>query len=362
MYKYFSPIILFISGQLLFFLPVLFSAGIERMYETSETYDRSTFLYVHLHAIIVFSISAVIGSRFANSRTTKFRNLIFKDEPALIAIILVSIIIQIFFFKGIPVFNVIVGSSTIADVNNRNDSAGGILGLTLLLNLISVMLAALLLDSKNKKNKVLLILLFLNCIIQAKRQLLFFLLFTVVIYNSHWLRKRNIFILVVICIFAFTFIGQIRGGGNVLQPILVYIAIPLINEFSLISQSSNLLFGNISVLSVFELSLPSIMGGKPTLIALPYPSGGAGMVGTIWFKGGIIGATIFYLVIGFYNGWLFKEGYQKKLQRLIYAFGAWGLFASSTYILYLNVMFYLLPLILIILLFSLSKRKDLERI
>jgi len=359
MYKYFSPIILFTVGQLLFFLPVLLQTGMENNFNPNDTY---IFFLIHAHAVCVFSIFAFVGYKLAYSSNKKSRNLTFKDEAILIIIILTSIIIQIIFFKGIPVFDIIMGSRTIDEVNNRNDDAGGLLGLILLLNIFSIMLTALLLDTKLKKNKILLFLLFFNCIIQAKRQLLFFLLFTTVVYNSNWINKKNTFLLAIIFIFTFIFIGQVRGGGNVLQPILVYLAIPLINEYFLISQSSNFLFGNISVLSVFELSLPSIMGGKPTLIDLPYPSGGAGMVGTIWFKGGTFGATIFYIVIGLYNGWLFKIGYRRKLQRLIYAYGAWGLFASSTYIHYLNVMFYLLPVTLIILVVSLSKRKDLEKI
>lgn len=345
MYKYFSPSLFFTAGQLLFVLPIAFPTGLESAVD--DTVLRLV-LTIHIFAIIIFFCSDKIGQYLSKCVKIEERKYYMKRGEQLLILLVLSIVLQVLVFKGIPAMSVLLGRVNIGQINDMNANSGGLLGMSLIISLVTIKLTAIQAKRRRQFTVAIICLSLINSLFQAKRQLLFLLIFTLVTFNADKVNLRRLILIIFCALICFSVLGQARAGGNIFRPLLVYIAIPLVNEMHLLSTMPNPFTGEFGVLSGMQLSLPSMFGGTTKIQGLPYPSGGAGMVGTLYYKSGTIGLTICLVLIGVLNGFLYKTGKRNELSKAVYAFGTWGLFASSTYILFFNVMFYLLPVTIFI--------------
>lgn len=356
-YNQFTPIIIYFLGQIIFLIPLFFS---HRIFIGKDPLPYGLLL-VHISCFLTFFVGSFFARKIKFKKFKNFKNLVIKTNQFwfLFFLIISLIAIQYYFFNNIPVLSILFGNSNINEFNEMNNNSNGILGIWLLLSLFFLIIFCFT-EFKSRNIKVLFfILIGINVIFQAKRQLLFIWLFTLGFFSKKTYSLTRILLIISFAFFVFISIGVSRSGGSIFDPLLIYIGIPIVNASFLFNENTNFLYGIYGVQSIFYITLPSYFGGFSSSYILPFPSGGPGMIGLLFYRAGIVGASLYTFILGFLLTIVWKFGKTNNYFRSIFAFSTWPLFSTATYIHFSNAMFYILPILLttIFIAISTSRKK-----
>jgi len=356
-----TPNFIFISGQLLFLIPLSFSQ--HRIFDYAEYSHVVSNLWLHGLAIFCFVLFSSVTMLFIN-KTKRPRAITVPIGQTwfYVILLLMTIVLQVIVYKGVPAVSIIFGGMTIQDANDLNAGSGGLLGLVLVIQLFLLFIFPIINYKRKWYKYVVTVIFILSSLVALKRQLLFYFLFTMTIYSGAGYVTRRMVYFSIFFVLLFLIIGSERAGQNILDPIITYLAFPLINETNYILGIDIYRFGFQEFASIFSVSLPhsllGFIGGDAIKPSLTFPSAGLGAVGSLVVKSGIVGLMLYYSLISIYMNILWAYSRYDKFYLLIYSFSAWPLFSSSTYNHFQNLIFYILPMSIFLIFYIGSRRVE----
>jgi hypothetical protein len=343
-----TPLVLFITGQMMFLIPFLFYRHPIWQY---TSYDLSLkFMWIHLVGIIAFATGVLVSRVTLSNKLPLVRNLNQQIDQIQIYFILIilAIIIQIANYGGIPLFDFLLGFVNIDQINNMGGRIPGALGAALILELLALLFLAVY-KFKKKSNRLIAYLLFIfSVIISVKRQLLFFFLFTVFVYQGRGYIQKRMVLTALLLIIIFLSLGSLRTGQNMIDPLITYLSFPIINEVNLLSDKDLFTFGVVEFFNIFSISWPDIFreSSVSDKSVLTFPSAGLGAIGILVERGGLVGMVIYLSILGFVCQKIWKFAQHSWFYMAIYSFSTWPIFATTTYLHFNNFMFYIAPIFL----------------
>lgn len=379
--NYIHPIFLVVIGTLIGLLPALASNNPTIQFYHNFVKTNKIFT-VYIIGLISFIVGYFISKFFVGNKV--YSNLPSKPKVKTIFVItlllVMMLLINVKSYGGIPLLMIFNGG----DINHVNlvqsDQSSGIFGIQSLLEYISLILLLPLMIylRTNKKNTITrlifwfqIIVLIFSEVYSGKRQGMFILLTTIMSFL--WMNavlnedikkikriKRRGILFVILTFFLFTIIGLVRSGVNmnfqsIIFPFENYATLPYLNLSNII------LLSNFNPYKfTFSAFKDTVLNGAPTffrgqhisisIMPLIEPTSPNTIYGEIFWNFQYPGIIIFMILVGCFTGFVYKKAISNnKLYMSIYGLCVWPLISINTYNHFLNMMFLLIPVIIVFL-------------
>ena len=349
------PSTYFFIGQITSLFPYLFlNSRVFLIYNVKISF---LLIYITLFAATLFYFVNLFMSKIRIRKVLNFKNIrVGSPNTIIFTLLIISIVAQLLVYGGSPLISLISDPSEIRNINSKNSSIPGLLGLVLLCNQLIVLIFILALQKK--ANLLLVLGSLFSTTMAAKRQMLIVLI--IALSSRKKMRLRNIIFALFSIVFLFSFIGLFRGSRNLFEPILFYLSYSTINFSQAILSLNDYMAGYSGVLSIVDISLPTIFRGEQELnrmYDMAEVTAGFSLAGATFLKSGIIGLTIMIFFIALFTSYLWRQAQNNHFFRVMYIFSIWPLIASNTYNHFTNVSFYLLPLVIFFILVSILPKR-----
>jgi oligosaccharide repeat unit polymerase len=366
-----SPIFLFTVGTILTILPIFFTN-----YSFFGSYPQFNLNYNLILIYIIGWALFIAGASLAGLRVTyqpfQFNIVIEKKINVLLFSLLLILITftllkSILMYGGIPLLNLASLQGGANAINEAQESSGGILGILLILQFLAIAYIPILKSSTFKLfslvKYIFFFILFVSLIYTGKRQMLFYAFFYLFGFyylfhlriNDRAVLKRMIFksfLIFILILGVFSLVSVIRTGGpGFFYPIAHYLSLTFINNMYMYDLVG--FWHTRDFFSIFELQIPtlvrSIMDVEPTVTQpqLELTISG-GLYGRVFWAYGVVGISIYCFLLGFVMQLLYKKSLKYKVLLFIYPLCIWPLIMINTYDHFMNAMFFIIPIILII--------------
>lgn len=377
-----NPVILFTLGTFMGILPGLIKDNLIFDAYNSFVFTNEIF-YVYLTGLAFFSIGYIISQNITKVDKSQFVLKKLNSFEALLVsfFLLILLIISISIYGGVPILEIIQGNFNISEVNEiqeENESQGFfgfqyLVFITLILIFQFWFLQISVLHLKTSRKKILIyklifILMIFTSLYTGKRQLL--VIFFTMTLSYSWLYLANnsdvkglktlnkkIIIGLVLIFILFSAIGILRTYQNfsfekLFFPVIAYASYPFMN-LSIIIQKANTnaySFSLISLKDTIQQGFPYIFRGNPiSLVNMPYveKTSPSSLYGIIFWNLRYIGVVIFTLILGLIIGRIYKKAINgNRWNVVIYSLSIWPLLSIHSYNHFLNVMYFILPVII----------------
>lgn len=381
--KIVNPILLFMIGTFIGLTPYIFGSNSFDDYRTFVFSNE--ILYVYIIGAISFVLGAISIKYFYIKPQVKNKVSLKKDLNIFLTIL---ILFSIFMFVKIisiygmlPIVAILSGNESIEFVNQtQKDIGGGIFGIFFLTVVSLIILFPYSIIKKNKSlfNKILfwihLLLLMVYTTYSGKRQMMFiFFVYTFSYMLIYYKKQNNILMLkkikkiglvgFVFLVSLFIAVGLIRENimGNdvsVFEPIIHYASLPYINLTNIIihqdsnSYSYSLMAFYETMLSNLPTFIKSMFLNNPVTLNMPLiePTSPSTVYGLVFWNFGYIGTILFLMMVGMISEYFYlKAVYSKNIIYItIYGLLVWPLLSIHTYNHFINFMFLLIPILMII--------------
>lgn len=385
-----NPVILITLGSLLGMSPALVGKDTFIHYksfrEIGEDYTNKLYL-LYILGIISFSIGYIFSKYFIKKKQNKFKYNKVKRKTIVIFVCLLGLVllINIKQYGGIPLLNILRGMN-ISRVNQiQAEQNSGIFGIQVMLvyTLIILFLPFQLQKIKGVKKLKKLYIIHLGIILFAitytgKRQFIFIVLTTIFSYlwlflvNNNEKRlimkvKKSFNNFLIISLILFSSIGVIRERkkgfqvSSIIKPIASYASLPYMNLSNIIKKSEENPYKD-SMLALKD----TILGGFPSKFRMENKSlkiiprvektSPNTVYGAIFWNFRYKGIIAFMLLLGIVIGRIYRKAINNDEKYMtIYSLTVWPLLSIHTYNHFLNLMYWVLP-VLIVNLLELYKR------
>lgn len=380
-----NPKLLLFMGTLMGVFPLFIKNNI-----TLQFYSRFRFtneiltIYVlgYLFFVLGFDFNYLIQKKnFVNRNYVNRNYIVIKYNEILLSLValLIVLIINIKKYGGIPLIMILSGRNIKFVNETQMESSTGTFGIQILLIYTLIILVQPLiigLIEKRISNKYKKIVLLTLCAISfsslyaGKRQYMFIVFFSLFCYiyqysilNNPSITKKvitygkNIF---YISVLIFILVGLIRidkkiSFTNALYPIQNYITLPYMNLSNIVIYHSinEYKFSVLALNDILAVGLPSILKSRALsvenipLIEVTSPST---IYGNIFWNFGYFGIIIFMFFLGtIISNIYIRSLLNRKMYITIYSFCVWPLISIYMYNHFLNMMYYIIPISIAIL-------------
>lgn len=372
-----NPIFLFLIGSVIGLLPKL--AG-ENVFDKYNSFSKikSSVILIYVCGLIFFSLGVFFSRYIVKKRKKIFNfNKVKRKLLVLVLLILVTLVlINIKNYGGIPLLKIIKGRN-ISFVNQvQRQQSNGIYGLKVLITYMAIILFLplnLLRILKIKRMSLLfkssLTILIFSISYTGKRQFIFIFITIICTYNYIFFLnnypqklkkiKKVIIKIIIIGLIFFTGVGQIRGGNNVLNlkeainPIVSYASLPYMNLTSIASkQNFNPYKNTVKAFkdTIFQGFPYKFRGENQSIDIIPKieKTSPNTLYGEIFWNFGYLGVFFFTMFLGLINGYIFRRAMNNEEKYItIYSLSVWPLISIHTYNHFLNLMYWIYPIIIV---------------
>jgi len=363
-----SPVSLFLIGTLAAASPFLYTNY--EFFNSYPEYETSYgWLIVYVVGVLAFALGALLPSfKFSHSNQEYLialkPRINFFAYSALIFIQIVLIFLSIRIFNGVPLTQLLFQSLSVNEINEMQQSSGGVLGLLLIFQFIMIAYIPIMIANRNQISKLyrffFYCLFFFGLIFTGKRQMLFYSFFYLIgFYFINYIRtqdsrslkkffKKAIYGFFSI-ILIFFLIANIRTGesNGIFYSVAHYLSLPFINNMHMYN-----LYGiehTRDIFSIFEVAIPTsirnILSIAPVVTQpqLELTISG-GLYGRVFWAYGITGVIVYCFCLGFVLQTLYRFAFRLKFFCFIYPLCVWPTLMVSTYDHFVNMMFFILPI------------------